>query len=188
MNENNTTQWLRYLLYVGIAAMANSLLGIFLPGRLSAWIGYAISAAVVYLFFRLIATNARYKTAFIFSGAALIINLLGIQALGLAGSICALVGQYQEYHAHGELIQEQDPRLANKWSSLFWFQFAVSVIVVLLTGVLVGVLVAAGSLDAAVVTALATIVGAILTLVLKVLYLVYLKNTIRLLEADVLVE
>lgn len=188
MNENNTTQWLRYLLYVGIAAMANSLLGIFLPGKLSTWIGYAISAAAVYLFFRLIVSNARYKTALIFSGAALIINLLGIQALGLAGSICALVGQYQEYHAHGELIQEQDPRLAGKWGRLFWFQFGVEVIVILLTSVFLGVLVAAGSLDAAMVTALATIVAAILTLALKVLYLVYLKKTIRLLEADVLVE
>ena len=188
MNENNTTQHLRYLLYVGIAAMVNSLLGTFLPGKLSAWIGYAISAAVLYLFFRLITSNARYKTALIFSGAALIINLLGIQALGLAGSICAIVAQYQEYYAHSELVRAWDPKLADKWSSLFWLQFGVEVITVLLTAVFVGVLVAAGNLDAAVVTALVTIVAAILTLVMKVLYLVYLKKTIRLLEQDVVVE
>lgn len=186
-NVNSPVQWLKYLLYAGIAALVNSFVGIFLPGKLSTWIGYAISAACVYLFFRLIVSNARYKTAMIFSGAALIINLLGIQALSLAGSICALVGQYQEYHAHGELIQERDPRLAKKWGSLFWFQFAMSVIVVLLTGVLVGVLVAAGGLDAAVVTALATIVAAVLTLVLKVLYLVYLNRTVKLLETEFVV-
>ena len=182
-NANSPAMWLRYLLYVGIAAMANSMLGLFLPGKLSTWIGYAISAATVYLLFRLISENARYKTAALFGAGALICNLLGIAALSLAASICAIVAQYQEYQAHSELIAEKDSRLAGKWSSLFWLQFGVEVIAVLLTAVFVGVLVAASGMEAAVVTGLVTVIVAVFSLVLKVLYLSYLNRTVKLLEA-----
>ena len=184
-NANSPAMWLRYLLYAGIAAMANSLLGLFLPGKLSTWIGLAVSAATVYLLYRLISENARYKTAALCSGATLIIGVLNITVLGLAASILAIVAQYQEYHAHGELIAEKDSRLADKWGSLFWLQFGVELIVILLTAVFVGVLVAASGMDAAVVTAMVTVVAAILSVVLKVLYLSYLKRTIALLENEV---
>ena len=186
MKENvySPVNWLRYLLYVGIAAMANSLLGIFLPGKLSTWIGHSISAATVYLLYQLISENARYKTAALFGAGALICNLLGIASLSLAASICAIVAQYQEYQAHSELIAERDPKLAGKWSSLFWLQFGVELIMILLTGLFVGVLVAASGMDAAVVTGLVTVIVAVFSVILKLLYLSYLKRTIRLLEED----
>ena len=181
-NANSPAMWLRYLLYVGIAAMANSLLGLFLPGKLSTWIGFAVSAATVYLLFRLISANARYKTAALCSGANLIISVLNITVLGLASSIFAIVAQYQEYQAHSELIAERDPKLAGKWSGLFWLQFGVELIMVLLTGLFVGVLVAASGMDAAVVTGLVTVIVAVFSVVLKVLYLSYLNRTVKLLE------
>ena len=182
-NVNSPAMWLRYLLYVGIAAMANSLLGLFLPGKLSTWIGFAISAATVYLLYRLIGANARYKTAALFGAGALICNLLGIAALSLAASICAIVAQYQEYQAHGELVRERDPKLADKWSSLFWLQFGVEVITALLTAVFVGVLVAASGMEAAVVTGLVTVIAAVFSVILKLLYLSYLNRTVKLLDA-----
>ena len=181
-NVNSPAMWLRYLLYVGIAAMVNSMLGLFLPGKLSTWIGFAVSAATVYLLFRLISANARYKTAALFTGVALVINILNIAVLSLAASICALVGQYQEYQAHSELVRERDQKLAGKWSSLFWLQFGVELIMVLLTGLFVGVLVAASGMDAAVVTGLVTVIVAVFSVVLKVLYLSYLNRTVKLLE------
>lgn len=181
-NVNSPATWLRYLLYVGIAAMANSLLGLFLPGKLSTWIGFAVSAATVYLLFRLISANARYKTAALCSGANLIIGVLNITVLSLASSIFAIVAQYQEYQAHSELIAERDPKLAGKWSSLFWLQFGVELIMILLTGLFVGVLVAASGMDAAVVTGLVTVIVAVFSVVLKVLYLSYLNRTVKLLE------
>ena len=179
---NSPAKWLKYLLYVAIAVMVNSLLDLFLPGKLSTWIGYALSAATVYLLFRLIGANARYKTAVLFGAGALICNLLGIAALGLAGNICAIVAQYQEYQAHSELIRDRDPKLANKWGSLFWLQFGVEVITVLLMAVFVAVLVAATGMESAIVTALSTVTVAVISLILKVLYLSYLNRTVKLLE------
>ena len=183
-NLNSPVRWLKYLLYVGIAAMANSLLGLFLPGKLSTWIGYAISAATIYLLFRLISDNVRYKTAALFGAGGLICRLLGLQALTLAASICAIVAQYQEYNAHGGLIADRDPKLAGKWSSLFWLQFAVELIGGVLITMVVTVLAAAGGLDATAMLAMATVAIAFISLILKVLYLVYLNRTVKLLEEE----
>jgi len=190
MKENvySPVNWLRYLLYVGIAAVANSLLGIFLPGKLSTWIGYAVSAVTIYLLFRLIGDNARYKTAALFGAGSLICKLLGIQALTLAASVCAIVAQYQEYNAHGGLIADRDPKLAGKWSSLFWLQFAVELIGSLLITMVVTVLTAAGGLEAASMIAVATVAIAFISLILKVMYLVYLYRTVKLLETEAVVE
>ena len=186
--DNNTTKWLRYLLYVGIAALVNSLLGVMGLGGLSRWLGYAVSAAALYLMFRLAGSNGRYLRAVLFAGAALLLNILGIQQLALATSICGIVGQYQEYLAHSELIAGRDSKLAAKWSSLFWLQFAVELITVLLLGLAVGILVAAANMEVAVVTSLITMIIAVITLILKVLYLSYLKRTIALLENEAVAE
>lgn len=192
MNENNTTQWLRYLLYVGIAALANTVLSaIPLLGGLSGWISLAISAATVFLMYKLQSANERYFKAAIFGVVPLIISILGrlgISFLPLLGAICGLVAQYQEFAAHGELIQQWDPKLANKWGSLFWLQFAVTLISTLLGSVFAAVLVASGSMDMETATAMIVVAVAMVTLLLEVLYLVYLKKTIRLLEQDVVVE
>ena len=185
MIENtNTTKWLQYLLYVGIAAMVNTIANIFLPS-ISVWLGYILTAAAVYLMFRLGPSNGRYLRAVLFAGAALIINVLGIQQIALAGAVCSIVGQYQEYTAHGELIKEQDPKLADKWGSLFWLQFAVSIITTLLSSVFVTVLVVSGNMDADAVTGMITVAAAMVVLILKVLYLAYLKRTIKILETEV---
>lgn len=190
MNENmNTpTKWLKYLLYVGIAALVNSLLGAALPGRLSTWLGYAISAASIYLMFRLIGSNGRYQKAAIFSGVALVVNLLGIQLLSLVGSVCAIVGQYQEYHAHGELVAERDSQLARKWSSLFWIQFAVELIGGLLITMVVAVMATSGELDSAPIIAIATVAASFVAAILRVLYLVYLNRTVKAMETEFVAE
>lgn len=183
-NVNTPTKWLKYLLYVGIAAAANSLLGAALPGRLSSWLGYAISAASIYLMYRLIGSNVRYQKAAIFSGVALVVNLLGIQLLSLVASICAIVGQYQEYYAHGELVAERDSELARKWNNLFWIQFAVELIGGLLITMVVAVMAASGELDSAPIIALATVAITALALVMKVMYLVYLNRTVKAVETE----
>ena len=187
MNEEVKTpaKWLQYLLYVGIAAAVKSLLVNLLPGGLSRWLGFALSALSIYLLFQLIASNARYKTAALFCTGSLICNLVGIQALALAASICAIVGQYQEYNAHGELIAERDYKFADKWSKLFWLQFAVELIGGLLISMVAVAMTAAGGMEAASIIAMATVAISSVTVCLKVVYLVYLHRTIRLLETEV---
>lgn len=186
MNENVNTpvKWLKYLLYVGIAAAVNALLGAALLGNLSSWLGYAISAASIYLMYRLIGSNVRYQKAALFSGVALVINLVGIQLLSLVASICTIVAQYQEYHAHGELVAERDSELARKWNSLFWLQFAVELIAGVLISMVVAVMAAAGGLESAPVIAIATVAASFVAAILRVLYLVYLNRTIKAVETE----
>lgn len=193
MNEHtDTVKWLKYLLYVGIAALASTVLAaIPLLNGLSGWVSLPISAATVFLMYKLQPANERYFKAAIFGAVPLIISILGrlgISFLPLLGAICGLVAQYQEFAAHGELIQARDPKLAGKWSSLFWLQFAVTIISTLLGSVFAAVLVASGSMDMETATAMIVVAVAIVTLLLEVLYLVYLKKAIRLLEQDVWVE
>ena len=178
MNEtaNSPVKWLKYLLYVGIAAFLTYLLGGFLPETLSRWASHAFSAAVLYPLLRLIPHNARYKKALLFAGAALILNLLGIQSLALAASLCGIVGHFQEYYAHGELGAQVEPALAGKWSILFWIQFAVE-----LAGfLLVNLLIPGGTVSA--FAAMGTVAVSLVSVVLRVVYLVYLYRTIKALE------
>ena len=186
MNEyTDTVKWLKYLLYVGIAGLVHYLLGNSLLGSLSVWVGYILTGATVFLMFRLIVSNARYKKAMLFYGAALIINLTGFQALALAASICTIVGHFQEYYANGELVAQQSPALAGKWNNLFWFQFAVEVIGALLVSLAFGTYLAGGQLGSATILSMAIVAIAFISVILKVLYLVYLNRTIKVLEAVV---
>ena len=191
MNENRTetTKWLRYLMYVGIAALVNIIL-VNIPSisRLTGWISLAISAATVYLLFMLAGNNPRYKTAAIFCAVALVGGLIPITIVSLACSVCGIVAQYQEYHAHSELIEAQDPKLAGQWNTLFWLEFAVSIIAVLLSSVIVTALVMAAGMEEAAVTAIVVAIVAAVTLLMKLLYLSYLNRTIRLLENEIVVE
>lgn len=182
MNEyTDTAKWLKYLLYVGIGSMANTVLNIFMPG-ISAWISPILTLAALYMMARLIPANGRYLRAILFSGVSVLIGVLNIQQIALAGAICSIVGQFQEFTAHGELIREQDSKLSDKWGSLFWLQFAVSVISTLLGSVFTALLVASGAVDVDTASAMIVVAVTLVTLLLRLLYLVYLGKTIKLVE------
>lgn len=189
MNENtySPAKWLQYLLYAGIAAALNTILG-FLLGDLSVWLGIAISGAAVYLLFRLVEANERYQKAAIFAIVALVAALFNNTLLSLVGSVCSIVAEYQEYHAHSELIGERDPKLAGKWRTLFWLQFIVGLVLGLLLSFVSVILVMISGLETAAATAVLAMVLAVVTLILQVLYLVYLNRTIKLLENEVVME
>lgn len=188
MNENtySPVKWLQYLLYAGIASAANTLL-LNIPQLtvLSTWLGYALSGVTIFLLFRLVAANARYKTAAICFAVALGCALINNTILALVGSICGIVAQYQEYHGHSELVEERDPRLAVKWNRLFWVQFIVGLVLGLLLSMAVVVLVMITGPEATVPTAL-TVAISIASLGLEVLYLVYLNRTIKLVGTETL--
>jgi hypothetical protein len=185
MNEyTDTVKWLKYLLYVGIAAMVNTVLNIFLP-VIASWLSPILTLAALYMMARLSASNGRYMRCILFTGVALVINVLNIQQVALAGSICSILGQYQEFTAHGELIRELDKKLSDKWGGLFWLQFAVSVISTLLGSMFAAVLVASGSVDAATASSMILVAVTLVTLLLRLLYLAYLRKSIKVLEAVV---
>ena len=185
MNESNSTKWLQYLLYVGIGAAANYLLVSFLPQSVHRLVGYLLTAASLYLMYRLTPDNGRYHKAILFTGVSLIISALSIRVVALAGSLCAILGQYQEYTAHGELIADRDIRLANKWGSLFWFQLAVELIGGLAVMLVAGTILAGGQAINTPIASMAVVAASFINVILKVLYLVYLRRTVKALEAAV---
>lgn len=188
MNESNSTKWLQYLLYVGIGAAANYLLVSFLPQSVHRLVGYLLTAASLYLMYRLTPDNGRYHRAILFSGVSLIISALSIRVVALAGSLCAILGQYQEYTAHGELIADRDPGLTKKWGSLFWFQMAVEIIGTVLITFVAATVTAGGSIANNLIISMATVAASFISVILKVMYLVYLKRTIKALKTEVAVD
>lgn len=185
MNEyTDTVKWLRYLLYVGIAAMVNTVLNIFLPA-IASWLSPILTLAALYMMARLAASNGRYLRSILFNGAALVITILNIQQVALAGLLCGIVGQYQEYHAHSELIADRDSNLAVKWSNLFFIQLGVNLVLVVMSVLSVAVFIGAAGMDYVVISAIITVITAVILLILKIVYLVYLNRTIKVLEATV---
>lgn len=191
MNEKvfSPAKWLQYLLYVGIAAEVNNLIGyIPLLSGLTRWVGIAVSAASVYLLFRLRDVNPRYLKAAVFSAVAWVGIRIGFTPLTLVGLVCSIIAQYQEYHGHSELVEDRDAKLAGRWNSLFWAQFAVSLILGLVVSLFGMVLVMLSGSDTELTTAVTSILTVVLSLVMKVLYLVYLHRTVKLLETEFVVE
>ena len=190
MNEHtDIVKWLKYLRYVGIAALVHTILvNIPVMSGLTGWTSLAISAATVFLMFKLMGVNSRYKTAAVCYAVSLIGGCISMAIVSLAGSVCGIVAQYQEYHAHGELISQKDPKLADKWNSLFWLELAVIVITTLLSSVLLSALVMAAGMEETAVTALVVAIVAAVTLLMKLLYLRYLNRTTKLLETEVVEE
>ena len=182
---NNTTKWLRYLLYLGIAATVNSILSIFLPA-VATWLTPVLTLGALFIMSRMIPANGRYMRAILFTGVATLISVLNIQAVALAGSLCSLIGQYQEYTAHGELVAAQNPKLASRWGSLFWFQCAVSLILVGVSTVAGTFLAMVANMSMDAVVLIVSIIAAVFTLILQAVYLLFLNRTIRALDAEVI--
>lgn len=177
-------KWLKFLLTVQLVSIAVSVISVFgILGTLIQLVSIGVSVCVMVALFQLSAVNERYRKAFIFTvvqvigtvGSLLMANLL----FSLAISVGGLVAMYQQYQGHSEVTESEDPDLSRKWHSLFIWQLVVGVILGLLSVVAAVIGVAAG----AEVTALVAVVVAIATtpsLILQVIYLLYLKKTLAL--------
>ena len=179
-------KWLRYLLYIHIVSLVLSLVTMFwLNNPVTPWINHGLSAAIVLYLLKLAPACKRYRTAAILTAAVLGFTLLSKLALGtlmaLIASVLAIIAAYQELHAHGETVAEKDPALSRKWCGLFLWQ--------LLIGILGGfasvaatVIMVLANMDAAQITRLVTTAIGLLGLIPGILYLIYLRKTIRLFE------
>ena len=181
-------KWLRTLFYLHLASLAVGG-GAALPmdDQWLTWGSRLITVGAILCLFRLACANGRYRKAAIFRavylGGALASSLLfSSTILMLAASVCSMISDYQEYHAHAEMTAA-DPKLSEQWRGLFTWA--------VITGIIVGF----GSFLTAVVVSLAdvgtaataAIVVAILSvpsLIFNVVYLVYLHRTIRIFQAE----
>ena len=125
--------WLRSLFYIHIASLALSLVTVvWLNNPVTPWINHALSAGIVLCLLKLAPASSRYRTAAILTAAVLGCTLLSKLALGtlmnLAASVLAIIAAYQELHAHGEAVEEKDPKLSRKWCALFLWQLLIGIL------------------------------------------------------------
>ena len=192
MNENRIdfVIWLRVLIYIAIARIVNTLVGIptFIPTAVTAWISRILMAVMVFAMFKLAPANDRYKKTGIQLAVVLVLTiateLLNTGAvLTLIAGILSIVAEYQEYHGHSELIEEKDHRLSGKWTSLFMWSIVVGLILGF-ASTAAGVLAALAGVDtetAAVVIAVAMMIP---EYIIDIFYILYLKKMIALFAED----
>ena len=188
MNENriDLVKWLRVLIYIAIARIINTLVGIpaFIPTALTAWISRILMAAMVFTMFKLAPANERYKKTGIQLAIVLILSiatdlLLTGAVLTLIAGILSIVAEYQEYHGHSELVEEKDHQLSGKWTSLFMW----SIVVGLLLGFVstaAGVLATISGVDVEKAVVIIAAIVLIPEYIIDILYILYLKKMVTL--------
>ena len=192
MEENRIdfAKWLRVLMYIAIAGLVNTFIGIpsFVPSVITSWISRILIAVMVFTMLKLAPANDRYKKTGIQLAIVLILTiateLLNTAAvLTLIAGILSIVAEYQEYHGHSELIEEKDHQLSGKWTRLFMWSIVVGLILGF-ASTAAGVLAAVAGVDtetAAVVIAAAMMIP---EYIIDIFYILYLKKMIALFEED----
>ena len=186
MEENRIdfVKWLRVLMYIAIAGLVNTLVGIpsFVPSIITSWISRIIMAVMVFAMLKLAPANDRYKKAGIQRAIVLALTIAtdllhsGAILTLIAGTL-AIVADYQEYHGHSELVEEKDHQLSGKWTSLFLW----SIVVGLLLGfasTAAGIFAAMAGMDTMKATIMIAAILAIPQYVIEILYILYLKKMV----------
>lgn len=175
-------KWIKYLFYIQVAAGVVGLLSA-VPAldAIVLWVNRILSMATVVVLFKLAPLNKRYKKTAIFACVGLALAVLTVWtdmvALVLVASIFSLVGTYQEYNGHSEMVEIMDAKLAKNWHSLFNWQIFGGILVGLLGGVIVVVCTIAFSTEQEVLTSITLVLMNVLDLILWIIYLRFLKRT-----------
>ena len=185
-------KWLRVLFYINLISMIQTVVeSVTNLGIVGQWITKILAVVTFWCFFQLKDTNPRYRKAAIFSALVFICGLImpatrtasfGItSALVLAGSTFGWIVSYQVYHAHGEIAAQWDAKLGKKWSNLFTWEILVSLAVSAVSVFGTTLLIAMDNLSGSLTTVI-LVLSTILNLFLEGLYLLYMVQTLKLLE------
>lgn len=188
MDQARVGNLLKGLFWLNAAALAMSWVSL-IPAmtKIMGWAGLIVPLANAIVLLSLAQAGKRYRLAGILCGIAAAGNLL-LVLVGLADSvlatalnICSLVGLFNEYKGHAELIERKDAKLASRWSTLFVLNIVMSIVsaILVVATVMIGL---NAPVDPDSITALSVAIGLLPTLVVQVLYLVYLNRTYRLVE------
>ena len=192
MNENriDLAKWLRILIYIAIARIINTLVGIpaFIPTAFTAWISRILMAGMVFAMFKLSPSNDRYKKTGIQLAVVLVLTIATElfntgAVLTLIAGILSIVAEYQEYHGHSELIEEKDHQLSRKWTSLFMWSIVVG-LVLGFASTAAGVFAALAGVDTEKVAVMIAVALMIPEYIIDIFYILYLKKMISLFEED----
>ena len=192
MNENriDLVKWLRVLIYIVIARIINTLVGIpvFVPTAVTAWISRILMAGMIFTMFKLAPANDRYKKAGMQLAVVLVLTIATVllntgAVLTLIAGILSIVAQYQEYRGHSELIEEKDHELSGKWTSLFMWSIAVGLILGFVSTA-AGVLAAISGLDTEKAAVMIAAVLLIPEYIFDAFYILYLKKMTAIFTED----
>lgn len=145
------------------------------------WIRIFLSMASIYCLYKLMPLNNRYQKAVIFSGIATILTLftnLGILVvLSLPLVICSLIGVYQQFYGHSEMILTIDNKLSKKWRTLFMWNVFGPFIVAIVAPLFILIPVITELFDTSVISIAAAMIGSGFVVILQIVYVIYLKYT-----------
>lgn len=206
--KEQTAKWLLGLFWLSIAYLAMSVLGDILRNDyLTSWVQLALNAGMVVCLFSLRPAQHNYRFAAIFHGivfllstAGLLISSILVRLLASTGKLeqlqelnnytsllaifqmaASLLAVWFENLSHGSLVEGAAPALAKKWRTLFFWQLAASVFYSVGTAV-AAPLVMFFHWD---ITTTYALILSLLQLpgkALKILYILYLHRTIRLIR------
>lgn len=190
MEENRIdfAKWLRVLMYIAMAGLVNTLVGIpsFIPTVITSWVSRILMAVMVFSMFKLATANDRYKKAGIQRAIVLALTIAtdllhsGAILTLIAGTL-AIVADYQEYHGHSELVEEKDHQLSGKWTSLFMWSIVVGLLLGF-TSTAAGMFAAMAGIDTMKVTIMIAAILAIPQYVIEIIYILYLKKMVTIFE------
>ena len=190
MEENriDIAKWLRVLMYIAIAGLVNTFIGIpsFVPSIITSWISRIIMAVMVFAMLKLAPANDRYKKAgiqrAIVLALAIATDLLHSGAvLTLIAGTLAIIADYQEYHGHSELVEEKDHQLSGKWTSLFMWSIVVGLLLGF-TSTAAGMFAAMAGIDTLKATIMIAAILSIPQYVIEIIYILYLKKMVTIFE------
>ena len=186
MEENRIdfAKWLRVLMYIAIAGLVNTFIGIpsFVPSVITSWISRILMAVMVFTMLKLATANDRYKKAGIQRAIVLALTIAtdllhsGAILTLIAGTL-AIVADYQEYHGHSELVEEKDHQLSGKWTSLFLWSIVVGLLLGF-TSTAAGMFAAMAGIDTMKATIMIAAILAIPQYVIEIIYILYLKKMV----------
>lgn len=174
---------LRILTLCAIASLcANVLCEIPVIGDFFEWVSRVVSLVPIYALFCLRDVNKRYRKASIFCGISAVGNIISFVLdlnifISLLLAVCTLIASFQEYNGHSELSLDKDEKQAKRWRSLFYIELFGGILT-FVAGITLVAFALASDADTAVVSTVTGICVAIITVLFKALYILYLKKTI----------
>lgn len=175
-------KWIKNLFYIHCVALVGYVIGL-LPfiGSSFGWINSIIAIGTVFCLYKLMPVQERYRKAAIFSGIAVALSLITNAAdLGLFSiviSICQLIGLYQEFCGHSEVLLVVDGKLSRQWHTLFNWNVFGSIIVGILGAPVLIVAALSFVLDTNMISVLTALLIGSFDLIIRIFYLVFLKRT-----------
>lgn len=182
-NKELFLTWIKNLFYVHCALLLVYLISLIpFVGDWFDWISTIGSVVAVFCLYKLMPVSERYRKAAIFSGISVGLTLVGgLFDIGLvvsiAGIVCHYIGLYQEFYGHAEVLLTIDSELAKKWHTFFSWRLFGGIIVGIVSGPVIAILAVVLLFTEGVIAALTVLVASGFELVLKIMYLVYLKRT-----------